>query len=151
MVRTYSELIRHSSFEDRVQYALLRGHLGDDTFGFDRYLNQNFYRSNEWRAFRNKIIARDNGCDLGHPDYPIRDWVVNKGVLVRPKVIIHHLNPLTKEDILHSTDALFDPENVICVSLFTHNIIHYGDPNSLPKPYVERSPNDTCPWKKGVV
>ena len=151
MKRSYTELLRYSSFEDRLNYLLLKGQVGADTFGFDRYLNQNFYRSVEWQAFRNYIIVRDNACDMGLKDYPINDWVIKNGKKIRPKILVHHINPLTKEDILTSSASLLDPENVICVSMLTHNIIHYGDLSLVPKPYVERSPNDTCPWKKGVI
>lgn len=151
MIRRYSELIQYSTFDDRFNYLKLWGKVGADTFGFDRYLNQDFYRSSEWRRFRDSIIVRDGGCDMGLLDYPITDWFIKKGIAIRPKIIIHHLNPLTKDDILQHTDALFDPENVICVSDRTHKAIHYGDLDSAkPKEFVERTPFDTCPWRKGA-
>lgn len=152
MIRRYSELIRYATFDDRFNYLKLWGKVGVDTFGFDRYLNQDFYRSSEWRRFRDQIIVRDGGCDLGLAECPITDWIIRDGIAIRPKVIIHHLNPLTKEDILQHTDALFDPENVICVSDRTHKAIHYGDLDlAKPKEFVERTPFDTCPWRKGVI
>lgn len=153
MKRTYTELIQYSSFEDRLGYLMLRGNVGKDTFGFDRYLNQDFYRSIEWKRFRDEIILRDMGCDMALSDFPINDWYVRDGIKVRPKIIIHHLNPLVKEDILEHTNALFDPENVVCVSFATHNMIHYGhgDPKKMNPTYVERLPFDTSPWRKGVI
>ena len=153
MKRTYTELIQYSSFEDRLAYLMLRGNVGKDTFGFDRYLNQDFYRSIEWKRFRDEIILRDMGCDMALSDYQINDRDVRDGIKVRPKRIIHHLNPLVKEDILEHTNALFDPENVVCVSFATHNMINYGhgDPKKSNPTYVERSPFDTSPWRKGVI
>ena len=137
MKLTYSELIKIPSFEDRFKYCKLKGQVGIDTFGFDRYLNQSLYRSSKWRTFRNQIIIRDNGCDLAHPNYPI-----NK------RVLIHHLNPITEQDVLNESFVLFDPENVICVSHNTHNAIHYGTEELLPKGEIERKPNDQCPWRQ---
>ena len=137
MMLTYSELIVIPSFEDRFKYCQLNGQVGIDTFGFDRYLNQSLYRSSKWKTFRNQIIIRDNGCDLAHPDYPI-----NK------RVLIHHLNPITEQDVLNESFVLFDSENVICVSHNTHNAIHYGTENLLPKGEIERKPNDQCPWRQ---
>lgn len=148
MLKTYSELIRLETFEERLEYLRLRGRVGEDTFGFDRYLNQDFYLSREWKAFRNKIIVRDNGCDMGLEDYPLTDWAMVDGRMIRTKLIVHHINPLTKEQILEHDPIILEPENVITVSMMTHNFIHYGD--YTPKPYQDRSPNDTCPWKKGV-
>ena len=133
----YSELIAIPSFEDRFKYCQLNGQVGIDTFGFDRYLNQSLYRSAKWRTFRNQIIIRDNGCDLAHLDYPI-----NK------RLLIHHLNPITERDVLNESFVLFDPENVICVSHNTHNAIHYGTEDLLPKGEIERKPNDQCPWRQ---
>lgn len=156
MMKSYSELIRLPTFEERFAYLKIAGIVGEDTFGYDRYLNQDFYRSSEWRSFRDQIIVRDNGCDMGLSDYPILDFVrkvdSRSQIVYKSKVIIHHINPLTKEDILLHTNLLFDPENVICVSDRTHKAIHYGDLDSAkPKTFVERTPFDTCPWKKGAV
>ena len=139
MTKTYSELIRFSTFEDRFNYLKIAGRVGEDTFGYDRFLNQDFYRSAEWKKFRDEIVVRDHGCDMGLED------------IYKVKIIIHHINPLRKEDILGHTSLLFDPENVICVSDKTHKAIHYGSLNSaLPPIFAERTPFDTCPWKKGV-
>ena len=111
-IKTYSEMMRYAIFDDRFHYLQLHGTVGMDTFGFDRYLNQDFYQSREWRQFRDKIIVRDMGCDLAHPEHEITDWVIRGGKPIRPRIIIHHLNPLTKEDVLGHTNALLDPENV---------------------------------------
>lgn len=155
MIRSYSELIRLPTFAERFEYLRLSGRVGEDTFGYDRFLNQDFYQGSEWRAFRDSIIVRDNGCDMGLDDYPITDYVrkidSNSQIVYKSKIIVHHINPLTKEDILSHSSSLFDPENVICVSDRTHKAIHYGDLNSAkPKIFVERTPFDTCPWKKGA-
>jgi len=136
MIRTYSELIKLPTFEDRFNYLDLRGTVGQGTFGYARYLNQTLYKSKEWKRFRNGIILRDNGCDLGIDDRPLFDHI-----------IIHHLNTLTEEDILNRSNKIFDPENVICTCLKTHNAIHYGDISSVTNDYIERKPNDTCPWR----
>lgn len=152
--RKYSELIQISDFNDRLRYLMLRGRVGEDTFGVDRYLNQDFYVSKEWKDFRNFIITRDNGCDLAHPDFPISDWDIGHGRLIRPKIFIHHLNPLVKEDILEHSNNLFDPENVVCVTFKTHNIIHYGHEGvnrTLLPEFQERRPSDTCLWRKGAL
>lgn len=133
----YSDISKLKSFKERYEYLKLGGTVGVDTFGFDRYLNQQFYKSEEWLRVRNEIILRDNGCDLGIED---RD--------IYGRIIIHHMNPITADDIIDSTDRLFDPENLICVSHRTHQAIHYGDDSLLSLDIVERSPNDTCPWKK---
>ena len=136
--KRYSEMITMSDFDDRFRYAKLDGQVGMDTFGFDRYLNQQFYRSKEWKRLRDQIIIRDNGCDLGVSGHEISG-----------KIYIHHLNPLSPEDITESTEKLFDPDNLVCVSAETHNAIHYGDESILEKnKIVERSPGDTCPWKR---
>lgn len=136
--KRYSEMITMPEFDDRFRYAKLDGQVGRDTFGFDRYLNQQFYRSKEWKRLRDQIIIRDNGCDLGVPGHEISG-----------KIYIHHLNPLSPEDITKSTEKLFDPDNLVCVSAETHNAIHYGDESILEKnKIVERSPGDTCPWKR---
>ena len=140
MFRTYSELITLPTFEERFEYLRLDGEAFKETFGFDRVFNQMFYTSKEWRNFRHKIIVRDFGCDLGVQGYEIPDGV---------KIIIHHLNPISIEDIYSSTELLMNPENSISTILQTHNAIHYGDANQLPKnSFIERTPNDTCPWRK---
>ena len=137
-IRTYSELSKIDDFLERFNYLSLKGTVAEETFGFDRYLNQKFYRSTEWRRLRNQIIVRDNGCDLGISGHDIYDHI-----------IIHHMNPLRPNDIVNSTDFLLNPEYLICVSRSTHNALHYGD-ESLIALYdlVERKPNDTCPWRK---
>lgn len=138
MMRTYSELILLPTFEERFEYLRLTGKIGDDTFGFDRYINQKFYRSKEWKRIRDQVILRDDGCDLGIGDRPIFG-----------NVIIHHMNPISLSDIVDATEYLLSPDYLICVSLETHNAIHYGDEEKLirTKP-TERKPNDTCPWKQ---
>lgn len=136
-IKTYSELIRLPTFEDRFEYLKLKGSVGKDTFGHDRYLNQVFYSSMEWRRLRDKIIIRDNGCDLGV-----------EGREIGGKVYIHHLNPLSTNDILTHSEYLVNPEYLICVSFETHNAIHYGDINLLPRDPIERKRNDTCPWRR---
>ena len=113
-----------------------RGTVGDATFGFTRGFNQRFYHSAEWRRIRRQVILRDNGCDLGHPEHPIAG-----------PVTIHHLNPVTMADLEEGSDILLNPEYLICVSHDTHNALHYGDAELLPKPFIERRPGDTCPWK----
>ena len=134
-IRCYSELKRLKTFEERFDYLKLAGTVGYDTFGFDRYLNQDFYRSAIWKRIRKEVILRDNGCDLG-----IEGRELNYGLY------IHHMNPITKEDILEQTEFLLNPEFLICTSATTHNAIHYGDKNSLNLDPVERRPNDTCLW-----
>lgn len=135
--KTYSELIAIPTFEERFRYLKLNGTIGEETFGFDRYLNQAFYLSEEWKRFRREIIIRDNGCDLGIDDREIGGMI-----------IIHHLNPITMDDILkRNIDVLLNPENAICVSHLTHQAIHYGDESLLITAPVERSKNDTCPWR----
>ena len=109
---------------------------------------QDFYQSREWRQFRDRIIARDMGCDLGCPDHPITDWVLRDGRPVRPRISIHHLNPITKEDVLRHSEKLLDPENAICVSAATHKVIHYGPGQNAKMPDGDRKPGDTCPWRK---
>lgn len=136
-IRTYSQLIRLPTFEDRFEYLKLKGSVGKDTFGHDRYLNQAFYSSMEWRRLRDEIIIRDNGCDLGV-----------EGRQIGGKVYIHHLNPLGVNDILTHSEYLVNPEYLICVSFETHNAIHYGDINLLPRAPIERRQNDTCPWRR---
>ena len=135
-IRTYSELVLLPTFEERYEYLRLDGRVGEETFGFDRWLNQTFYKSEEWLSMRDKIIVRDNGCDLGIPG---RD--------IYSRILIHHMNPITKEDILRRSDILLNPEYLICVTPNTHRAIHYGNSNLLIKDLIERRPNDTCPWK----
>ena len=136
-VRTYSELILLPTFEERYQYLRLAGKVGQETFGFDRYLNQIFYKDPEWRAVRDHVIIRDNGCDLAMPDREIHS-----------KILVHHMNPITKDDILKRSKFLLDPEYLICTIKNTHDAIHYGDENLLFKDPIERSKNDTCPWRR---
>lgn len=136
MIRRYSELIRYDTFLDRYHYLNLVGQVGIETFGLDRYLNQTLYRSSRWRRTRNQVILRDNGCDLGMEGFDIFD-----------KIIVHHINPLTVQDIEDDVDEIYDPEFLICCSFDTHNAIHYGDERLLPQLPVERRPGDTCPWK----
>lgn len=135
--RCYSELITIQSFTERYRYLKLNGVVGKETFGYDRYLNQALYASPIWRALRRKIIIRDEGCDLGVPGYEIED-----------RIIVHHMNPITIEDIELERSVVFNPEFLICVSPNTHRAIHYGDESQLPQIPVERTPWDTCPWRK---
>jgi hypothetical protein len=125
------------TFEERFRYLKLVARVGEETFGFDRYLNQQFYHSQEWKSIRNEIIIRDNACDLG-----ITGREMNKGI------IIHHMNPITKDDLIHQSDFLLNPDYLICVSKKTHSAIHYGDESLLFDSLVERSKNDTCPWRR---
>ena len=133
--RSYSEMSQLQTFDERFQYLTLRGDVGQSTFGFDRYINQQFYTSTEWRRIRQHVIARDLGLDLGIEGYEIFD-----------KVIIHHMNPMTVEDIEHGDPSILDPEFLITTCHNTHNAIHYGDERLLPKPIVERRPGDTKLW-----
>ena len=136
MIRTYSELIQLPTFEERFRYLALNGQVGKDTFGYDRYLNQMLYKNNKWRSLRNVIIMRDNGCDLAMEGYDIPG-----------RVYVHHMNPLTKEDIENNTEYLWNPEYLICVSFDTHNAIHYGDNSYLTRNQViERKAGDTKLW-----
>ncbi len=136
-IRRYSDLIKIPTFEARYEYLKLDGQIGEDTFGFDRYLNQVFYHSKEWRSVRDYVIARDNGCDLGMLGKEIFD-----------KMLIHHMNPITKEDVLKRRSYILDPEFLITTSKRTHDAIHYGDRNLLlSMDVVTRSRHDTCPWK----
>lgn len=136
MIRTYSELATMHSFEDRFRYLKLSGSVGYDTFGFDRYLNQSFYKSREWRKIKDEVIVRDNGCDLGVEGFDIYG-----------RIYIHHMNPITVDDIIKQTELLLNPEYLICTSFNTHQAIHYGDETNLTLLPKERSKNDTCPWK----
>ena len=135
-IRTYSELITIPTFEERFEYLQLKGSVGKDTFGYDRYLNQVLYRSPEWKRLRNQIIIRDCGCDLACDGYDVYG-----------KVLIHHLNPITVEDVLARSRKVFDPDNLVCVSHNTHNAIHYGDVDLLVTGPIIRTKNDTCPWR----
>ena len=135
-IRTYSELITIPTFEERFEYLQLKGSVGKDTFGYDRYLNQVLYRSPEWKRLRNQIIIRDGGCDLACDGYDIYG-----------KVLIHHLNPITVEDVLARSRKVFDPDNLVCVSHSAHNAIHYGDVDLLVTGPIIRTKNDTCPWR----
>ena len=137
-IRTYSELITLPKFEERYEYLKLNGVVGEETFGFNRYLNQEFYqRDKEWLRIRDYVIIRDQGCDLGI-----------EGREIRGKIIVHHMNPITKDDLLERTEFLLNPEYLICTLKSTHDAIHYGDENLLMKGPVERKANDTCPWRK---
>lgn len=135
-IRTYSELITLPTFEERFKYLQLNGQVGKDTFGFDRYINQNFYRSLEWKRVRDKVILRDNGCDLGVEGYEIHG-----------RILIHHMNPITIKDIESMSEYLLNPEYLISTVHNTHNAIHYGDESLLITAPIERRKNDTCPWK----
>lgn len=138
MKKTYTELSRLKTFEERFEYLKLNGKVAEDTFAFDRYFNQKFYRSKEWKDLRNHVLVRDNACDLGVEGYDIRSQ----------RAIIHHLNPISLQDIQDSSEALFDTENLVTVTHATHNAIHYGDKDLLCLGVTERKPNDTCPWKQ---
>lgn len=135
-IRTYSELSKLKTFEERFEYLKLDGSVGKDTFGFDRYLNQMFYRSSEWKKVRNQIIVRDCGCDLGI-----------EGREIHSRILIHHMNPITKKDIIDRSEFLLNPEYLITTYKRTHDGIHYGDIGTTITDMVERKPNDTCPWK----
>lgn len=134
--KSYSELSKLKTFEERYEYLKINSKIGIDTFGYDRYLNQMFYHLKEWRNFRNDIIVRDKGCDLG-----IKGYEIDSGI------VIHHINPISVDDILNRNECLFDPNNVIACSDRTHKAIHYGSKESIPKIPIERTKNDTCPWR----
>lgn len=136
-IKTYSELITLPSFEERFEYLKLDGQVGKETFGFDRYLNQIFYKDPEWLRVRDKVIIRDNGCDLGILDREIYS-----------RILVHHMNPITKEDILSKSKYLLDPEYLICTTKNTHDAIHYSDDSILIKELINRTKNDTCPWRR---
>ena len=136
-IKCYSELIKLPTFLERFRYLELSGKVGEETFGHERHLNQVLYRSSEWRRFRRDIIIRDSGCDLACEGFDIVD-----------KILIHHINPITVEDVLSRSQSIFDPENVIVTSFDTHNAIHFGDESLLCVGPIERRPNDTCPWKR---
>ena len=135
-IRTYSELMSFRTFEERFDYLCLRKSIGVATFGFDRYINQDFYNSHTWRTLRNGIIVRDEACDLAIPNRSIFD-----------AIRIHHMNPITLEDVEDGNPDIFNPEFLICTSINTHNAIHFGSPNSLTQLPLERRRNDTCPWR----
>lgn len=138
MIRYYSELIQLPTFKERFEYLKLSGSVGKATFGYDRYLNQNFYKSQEWKRLRNEIIVRDNGCEMGLEDYEIKG-----------RIFIHHMNPIVDDDIVNVSDYLMNPEYLICVSHDIHNAIHYGNDDIIrAKDYIPRRPDDTCPWKE---
>ena len=137
-IKTYTELSSIPDYESRFRYLKLGGKVGTETFGFDRYLNQRFYRSREWKSVRDIVISRDNGCDLGIP-----------GREIYGKIYIHHMNPLLLNDIADATDYLLNPEYLITTTHATHNAIHYGDEHLLMLDPIERRPYDTCPWKRG--
>lgn len=137
IIRTYSELITLSTFEERYQYLRLDGRVGQETFGFDRWLNQKFYKDPEWLRIRDFVIIRDNGCDLGI-----------EGREIHSRILIHHMNPITTEDIVKRSKYLLDPEYLICTVKRTHDAIHYGDESLLILNPIERTKNDTCPWKR---
>ena len=134
-VKTYFELSLLETFEDRYRYLVVRGILGIETFGFDRWINQRFYKSHEWELARNYVITRDNGCDLGVPGYEIYSGL-----------IVHHMNPISLDDIKHGEESLIDPEFLISTSLQTHNAIHYGDESLLPRGPIVRRAGDTTLW-----
>lgn len=135
-MRTYSELIQLPTFEERFEYLKLEGNVGEDTFGFDRWMNQIFYKAPEWKRVRDEVIIRDNGCDLAMDGYEIHG-----------RILIHHMNPISVKDIELRTDLLLNPEYLISTMHRTHNAIHYGSIDLLPKGPIIRTPNDTCPWK----
>lgn len=136
-IRTYSELITLSTFEERYRYLKLGGKIGVETFGYDRYLNQILYNSPEWKTFRHKMIIRDNGCDLAMEGFEIHGMI-----------LLHHINPISVEDVLRRDPKIFDPENVVSTVLNTHNAIHYGDESLLILSPTLRVANDTCPWRR---
>ena len=137
IIKCYSELIQIPDYQERFEYLKLAGQIGESTFGFDRWLNQNFYRSAEWKRVREQVIIRDFGCDLAHRDYPIGG-----------QILIHHMNPIELADITEKSSEILNPNYLVCVSKTTHNAIHYGDAELLPKPPIERRANDTCPWRR---
>lgn len=135
-MRTYRELSRLKTFDERFEYLKLNGFVGEETFGYDRYLNQMLYKSPEWRSLRRDIIIRDNGCDLGLEGYDIQGMI-----------IVHHMNPIGVDDLKTFSGDVVNPEYLICVSSLTHKAIHYSDKSLIPQMPVERRPGDTCPWK----
>lgn len=136
MIRCYSDLRQIDSFKEKYLYLKLNGRVGEETFGYDRWVNQTLYKSQKWKRTRNEIIIRDNGCDLGMDGYELDSFIM-----------VHHMNPITLEDIEEERDIIFDPENLICCSSRTHKAIHFGDESLLPKEPIIRTPGDTCLWK----
>ena len=136
-IRTYHDLIQIPSFLERYEYLKIGGVVGETTFGYERYLNQMLYSSRKWKDARNRVLIRDDGCDMGLADYPIGE-----------KIYVHHMNPITPEMVEENDPVLFEPEFLSCVSYQTHNAIHYGDKSLLPQEPIQREPNDTCPWRK---
>ena len=136
-IKTYSELSKLTTFEERYRYLRLGGRVGEETFGFDRWINQMFYKDPEWLKIRDEVIIRDNGCDLGI-----------EGREIYSRIIVHHMNPITKADILDRSELLLNPEYLICTVKNTHDAIHYGDENLLITLPMERNVNDTCPWRR---
>ena len=134
--KTYSELIRLEKYMDRYQYLMLSGRVGQETFGYERFLNQSLYKSHEWRSVRDEVIVRDHGCDLGMEGYEIYG-----------SIIVHHMNPITMDDIQNRNEDIFNPEYLVSTSFSTHNAIHYGDEGLLITEPIIRTKNDTCPWK----
>lgn len=134
--KTYSELIRLEKYMDRYQYLMLSGRVGQETFGYERFLNQSLYKSYEWRSVRDEVIVRDHGCDLGMEGYEIYG-----------SIIVHHMNPITMDDIQNRNENIFNPEYLVSTSFSTHNAIHYGDEGLLITEPIIRTKNDTCPWK----
>lgn len=137
IIRTYTELSKLNTFEERFHYLQLKGVVGESTFGFDRYLNQILYQSPRWKSSRDFVIIRDNGCDLGIP-----------GREIHGRILVHHMNPITIQDIERESEFLYDPEYLITTIHNTHNAIHYGDENLLIKDPIIRTKNDTCPWRQ---
>lgn len=135
--KSYSSVILLPTLEERFEYLKLKGKVGAETFGYDRYLNQVLYHDPEWRRIRNEVIIRDNGCDLGVEGHEIKG-----------RILVHHINPITIDDVKLRRYCVFDLDNLICTSHDMHNAIHYGDANLLPKNPIERKPNDTCPWRR---
>lgn len=136
-IKTYSEMSKLGTFKERFEYLKLNGRVGESTFGFDRYLNQIFYKSDRWKSVRDKVILRDNGCDLGV-----------EGRDIHTRVLIHHMNPITIDDIRNESEYLLNPEYLVCVTHNTHNAIHYGDEHLLFSEPIKRTKNDTCPWRQ---
>lgn len=135
-MRTYTELIQYPDFEDRFAYLKLDGRVAQDTFGWDRWVNQQFYHTSEWKRVRDQVIVRDLGYDLA-----------SRGHEISGMILIHHMNPIRLEDLMERPEYVLDPEFLVCVSKATHNAIHYGNKDLLPSPMIQRSRNDTCPWK----
>lgn len=135
-IRSYSELSKLKTFDERFDYLVLKGLVGKETFGFDRYLNQIFYKLPEWLSARNEVIVRDNGCDLGIEGYEIHGMI-----------LVHHMNPITEDDIKNRSSIVLDPEYLISTTLLTHNAVHYGKKENVIREPIQRMKNDTCPWR----